>query len=186
MALSWTVVAISLLIMVARMVDVTLGTLRMFYVAKHRTNVVFVVALVEMIIWVFAVAALVRELDEPLHAFAFALGYAIGTVLGIRLEQRIATGDQVLRVFSRKGSTMAGLLRDKGARVTVFTGEGRDGPIDLLYVGSRRRGVQHLIEIAREHDPACFFTVDDLRRISAPRPGAMPGGMASGGASAHK
>ena len=172
MDFEWGMVGVALLIMIARVADMSLGTLRALYVARQRTPWAFALAFSEMLIWVFAIAALISELDNALYALAFAFGYASGTVIGIRIEQRIATGDQVLRIFSRKGEELARLLRVAGARVTRFTGDGRDGPIDLLYVGSKRRGVKHLVEIAREHDPACFFTIDDLRAISSTDIGA--------------
>lgn len=61
-------------------------------------------------------------------------------------------------------------LRQAGFIVTKFQGEGRDGPVTMLFVQVRRNKSQRVIRAARRLDPQCFYTIDDIRVADAARP----------------
>ena len=67
------------------------------------------------------------SINRSLTSIAFALGFASGTYIGITIEGFFKIGDQAVRIFSSKGDEVSGCLRQQGFKVTVFTGEGRDG-----------------------------------------------------------
>lgn len=151
------------LIVLARMVDVSLGTLRTVFVVQGRGVVSFIIGFVEVLIWVVVVSKVVQNLDQPVYAVSYATGFALGTFLGVRIEGRIAVGQQVIRIFTRKGAEMEAAMRDKDFFVTVFDGRGRDGPIQLMFVKISRRCAHKALSIAREVDPSSFCVVDDIR-----------------------
>lgn len=154
---------LALMIFLARVVDVSLGTLRHALVIRGKRALTFIIAFVESIIWVFAVSRVINDLSDPLMAIAFAFGFAAGTFVGITLESILKIGDQVVKVFTQKGSAVAQLLREQGFRVTEFQGNGRDGTIYLLFVQVPRKSVKQVMKLTRSIDPTCYLVVEDIK-----------------------
>ena len=156
-----------ILIIAARVVDVSLGTIRTICVVNGRRRVAWILGFFEILIWIFAVSKVIQNLEHPAFAIAYAIGFAFGNYVGITIEKRLAFGEQVVRVFTRKGLELAEYLRGLGFRVTKFAGEGRDGPVDLLFIEIPRRIASQAAAMARRIDPECFIVVDDVRFVSA-------------------
>jgi uncharacterized protein YebE (UPF0316 family) len=183
MTISWEVLATCFLIIAARVGDVSLGTLRTVCVINGRRLAAWSLGFVEVLIWILVVSTIIATVrDNILYAFAYALGFATGTFVGITIEQRLAFGEQVIRVFSRAGHELARILRAEGYGITEFEGRGRDGPVQMLFIETRRRDVPLVVRRARSVDPECFYIVDDVRVASS----RAAGGQVSGLASVHK
>lgn len=162
--MSWDILVGCMLIAIARIGDVSLGTLRTVAVVSGHRGVAWFFGLFEVLIWVFAVSAVIANIrEEPAYAIAFAVGAATGHYVGITLLRWIPFGDQVVRVFTRNGAAMFSELRSRGVGVTQFEGTGRDGPVTMLFVQVRRSQALHVVQVARKIDPACFYTIDDIR-----------------------
>lgn len=69
----------------------------------------------------------------------------------------------MLQVFTREGQSIARQLRSDGFPVTSFLGEGRDGPIDMLFIEIPRKKARDITLLVREIDPKSFYTVADVR-----------------------
>jgi uncharacterized protein YebE (UPF0316 family) len=157
----------SALIFFARIADVSLGTLRTVAVIRGRRGTSWALGFVEVLIWVIVVSEVITTVkDNWVYAIAYALGFATGNFIGITIEQYFAFGEQVIRVFTRSGGTIAARLRDQGFGVTEFEGRGKDGPVQILFVTVRRRLTAAVIGVARGIDPTCYYTVDDIRTAS--------------------
>ncbi|MBK9118982.1 MAG: DUF2179 domain-containing protein [Phycisphaerales bacterium] len=156
-----------LVIVTARIADVSLGTIRTIMVVQGRRGLAFVLGFFEILIWVSIVSSVIQQLgQQPLYAVAYAVGFALGNYVGMTIEQRLALGQQVVRVISRDGAQLAATLRSHGYRVTQFDGFGRDGPVQELFVQVHRRDTARVIAEVRSQDPKCYFTVDDVRLAS--------------------
>ena len=153
-------------IMAGRVVDVSLGTLRTVSVVRGRRGVAWCLGFFEILIWVFVVSKVVQNLDQPAYAVSYALGFATGNYIGLTLENWFAFGEQVVRIFTREGPAITAALRTERFRVTSFAGEGRDGPVQLLFIEAPRRAIERVIGSARRIDPTCFYVVDDVRAVS--------------------
>ena len=90
--------------------------------------------------------------------------------MGITVENFFKIGEQVVRVFSTEGNLLSEALREKGYRVTVFDGTGRNGVVQLLFVQARRREVSKISALVRSLDPKSFLIVDDIRTSSVGNP----------------
>lgn len=162
------VVLTCLLIVLARITDVSLGTIRTIMVINGLRGVSWILGFFEVLVWILVVSRVISIVpDNPLYPVAYALGFATGNFIGITVEQRIAFGHQVVRVFTRKGPQVVEALRADGYAVTEFTGKGRDGPVDMLFIETERKSARDLLRDARKLDPDCFVVVDDIRLASA-------------------
>ena len=149
----------------ARVVDVSLGTLRMLAVVHGRRSLAWSLGFFEVLIWVLVVSHVIRtiDLEHWYYGVAYALGFATGNWVGIAVEQQLAHGEQSVRVFSRRGDAIAAVLRGDGVGVTVFMGQGKDGPVEMLFITVKRKRVPDVTRIVREMDPGAFYVVDDVR-----------------------
>lgn len=159
---------LGLLIFFARLVDVSMGTIRTIAIVQGRSVLAFFMGFVEVTIWITIVSTVVNHIREsPLLAVFYAFGFAVGNVLGIIAERRLAFGMMVLRVITRdKGPSMADRLRAIGQAVTVFQGEGMHGPVSELYIATRRRDLSRLLQIVEDEDPDCFYITEQARDVS--------------------
>jgi uncharacterized protein YebE (UPF0316 family) len=157
------------LIFAFRIVDVSLGTIRTISLIHGRIATAVVLGFFEVLVWITVVAQVIGGVGEnPVLLVAYAAGFAAGNGVGIVIERRLAIGMQMLQMISPgQGEAIAAAIRERGQAVTVFTGEGRDGPVKMLLTTCRRRTVPMLIGAARRIDPDVFYVVEpvsDLRR----------------------
>ncbi|MBL8879277.1 MAG: DUF2179 domain-containing protein [Phycisphaerales bacterium] len=165
--MTWDVIGTCALIICARIGDVSLGTIRTVFILRGRRALAVLLGFFEVLIWVTVVSKVISNLNHPIYAVSYALGFASGNYVGMVIEHWLAIGHQALRVFSRRSVQLAESLRNAGYHVTEFAGTGRDGPITLLYTESARRDVADAIRIAERVDPDCFYVIDDVRSASS-------------------
>src|SRR6266581_7202236 len=134
-----TVFATFCLIVLARITDVTLDTIRTVAIVQGRRAFAAALGFFEAVVYICAVAKVLLNMDHPVYALAYGLGYASGTFLGITIEQRLAFGLQVASLFTRKGAELAKALILAGYRVAKVEGQSRDGNLAILYVEVLRK-----------------------------------------------
>jgi uncharacterized protein YebE (UPF0316 family) len=155
------------LIFLARICDVSLGTVRTIVTVQGRGVLAFFLAIFEILIWISVVSTVVQKVDsQPILALFYALGFATGNMVGIAVERKIALGFMILRVFTRTaGKALTQRLRAMGQAVTVFQGEGMRGPVDELYIACRRRDLQRILSIVTAEDPESFYITEMARDV---------------------
>jgi len=151
------------LIVLARICDVTLDTLRTVGIVQGRRVFAAILGFFEAVIYVCAVAKVLLNMDHPIYALAYGLGYGLGTFLGITIEQRLAFGLQVVSLFTRNGAELAKDMISAGYRVAEVRGHIRDAEVTILCVEIPRKQVPTLIHHAATIDEECFCVVNDVR-----------------------
>ena len=136
-----------------RLVDVSLGTLRIMLLTRGSRWRSGLIGFFESLTWVTAASIVLRELDDPVRMVAFAFGFAAGTVLGASLERLLAIGTTVVHAVSSGDGGTADALRAAGYRVTVLGGEGRDGEVRMAFTVVPRRRSRDVLSIVRRADP---------------------------------
>jgi len=158
-AIAWT-----LLIFFARLVDVSMGTMRQILIIRGRRGIASVSAFFEIMIWILAIGRVITQLDKIYYMIAFALGFAFGNYLGSYIEERIALGYMFAYIVPKKRSNdLAHRFREAGFGVTVIHGIGLKGPEPVYNVLLRRRDTQRLLDIIKKYDRNAFYTLMDVR-----------------------
>jgi len=162
------VILMGLFIFIARICDVSIGTLRTIFTVQGRTVFAFFFAVFEVTIWITVISTVIYAVkDKPLLIVFYAFGYATGNVVGIMVERKLAFGLIILKVITRNASkALTGRLRELGQPVTVFTGEGMKGPVDELYIVCRRKDLRRLLPEVKERDPDAFYVIEQARDVS--------------------
>jgi uncharacterized protein YebE (UPF0316 family) len=157
-----------LLIFLARIGDVSLGTIRMICVVRGQKLLAVVLGFFEILIWIFAVSNVLMDLDRWANIIAYASGYASGNAVGMWIESRLAMGMQAISFMSRgRAQAVAERLRYAEHCVTTLVGSGRDGPVAICLAIVPRKRTPNVIRMAREIDPEVIVTVEDVRESSA-------------------
>ena len=165
---SLEILTTGIIIFLARICDVSIGTVRTIVTVQGRTVIAFFLAIVEISIWVTVASTVITQIrDQPLLVVFYAFGYATGNVVGIMVERKLAFGLMILRIITRSGGAdIAGYLRDRGQPVTIFQGEGQRGPVNELYIACRRRDLKWILADVKRLDPKLFYVVEQARDIS--------------------
>lgn len=160
-------VIIPLLIFTARVLDVSLQTMRIIFISKGRKLLAPLLGFFEVMIWLLAIAQIMHNLTNPLYYFAYGLGFAMGTYVGLRIEERLAIGVVLLRVITQKDATeLVGCLRGEEFGVTCIDAEGRSGKVKIIFIVVDRCDLARVIELVRRHNPNAFYSVEDVRGVS--------------------
>ena len=165
---STPIILTGIVIFLARIVDVSLGTLRTISIIQGRTWVSFFLGFVEIIIWLWVVSTVIPQVRQiPVLAVFYALGFAAGNMVGIRIEKRLAFGHIIIRVISAKHSEeMTDAVRRAGFAVTTFQGEGMNGPVIELYIVCRRKFMREIVRIVRSIEPDPFYITEQAGEVS--------------------
>lgn len=156
-----------ILVFLARVADVSLGTLRLMLVFRGQRLLGSLVGLFEVTLYILALGFVVERLHEaPVTLLFYALGFASGSYLGSALEERLALGVEMVQVIPHGtgGRVLAGDLRRQGYGVTELEGQGREGHRTVLLITVERKALPQLLATLREREPLAFVTVLDTRR----------------------
>ncbi len=153
-----------LLIMGLRIADVTLGTFRTILVVQGKKYWAGIIGFCEVLIWIFAMRFIVAHMDNTYNLFGYAAGFAIGNILGITLEEKVALGYVQVNVISRYFTDkIADALRLSKFAVTILPAEGGSGGISILLIIIRRRDLKGVFKIIDGVDDKAFITVQHSR-----------------------
>ena len=152
----------ALFIFCLRVIDVSVGTLRMLFVMRGMKWVAASLGLVESAIFITAMAKVMQDLTAP-KMIGYAAGYAGGILVGISIEQWIAAGQVMARVISKShAEQLRDTLRAAGFGVTAVRGEGRADEVLILFVVCERKRTEPLLRLVREVDKEAFVTIDSI------------------------
>jgi len=159
-----TPILIPLLVFGARVIDVSLETLRIILLARGGRLIVPVIAFIEIIFWIVSLGLVVNEFTNPIYLISYGAGFAAGNYAGILLEERLAMGICVLRVIaSEEDHALIDAIRGTGYGVTVVAAEGLHGPCTIFYSVVRRCDLFPITRMVEEMNPGAFCTVEDVR-----------------------
>jgi uncharacterized protein YebE (UPF0316 family) len=168
-------VILPLIIFVARIFDVTLGTLRIIFVARGKRNLAPVLGFFEVLIWIVVISQLVQNLEAFTAYIGYAAGFAAGNYVEMWLEDKMALGTYMMRMITSEDVTeLVCRLRDGGYGVTRVEGEGSKGKVNLIYTVVKRRNMEQVLAIIHAIKPNAFVSMEEIRSTEK---GVFPTGM---------
>lgn len=156
-----------LLIFCARIVDVSLDTIRIIFLNRGRKFVAPLLGCIESLVWVLAVAQAMKHLSNPVCYLSYGLGFGAGTFVGMLIEEKIAAGLLAVRVILNRGNShLPAALRQAGHGVTVIEGQGVRGPVNVMFIVVRRCFLPHIVELIQQHAPDAFYSTEEIRSVT--------------------
>ncbi|MFV0587409.1 DUF2179 domain-containing protein [Bacteroides reticulotermitis] len=153
-----------IVIFFGRICDVTLGTLRIIFVSKGERKKAPLVGFFEVFIWVVVISQIFSNANDITAYLAYAGGYAAGNYVGILVENKIAFGFQLFRVYTKKsGSDLTQTLNKSGFGSTLIKGQGAVSEVDIIETVVTRKAQQKVMKIINEFDSNAFYLIEDIR-----------------------
>jgi uncharacterized protein YebE (UPF0316 family) len=159
----YSFVVLPLLVVVARICDVTLGSIRIIFLARGR-RLASLLGFFEVLIWLLAIRQIMQNLNNPVTYIAYAIGFASGNLIGIYLEERLAVGTLIIRMITAKDVTqLIEQMHERDYGVTCVDGQGATGQVKLVYTVIRRKDLQEVRNIIAECCPKAFLSIEEVR-----------------------
>src|SRR5688572_28322210 len=156
-----------LLIFIARIGDVSINTIRIIYVLGGRRWTATLLGFFESFIWLMAIRQIFEHLDNWVCYIAYPAGFASGIFVGMIIEERIAYGEVIVRIITRKEvSGLIHFLNLEGFRYTLVNAEGPDGKENLVFTVLERESLEHLLLHLKDKLPTAFYTVEKVNRAA--------------------
>lgn len=162
---NWYVwVGLPLLIFLARVFDVTLGTMRIIFTSRGLRNLAPVLGFVETFVWIIAVSSLVKHAQNVAAFVGYAGGFATGTFVGMMIENKLAVGTITIRAIIRRNpKELIATLHDAGFGVTAVDGHGSTGDVKIIYSTVKRADLPVIVDIFHRTLPGAFLSVEEVR-----------------------
>ena len=153
-----------LLIFFGRIIDVSLGTLRIIFVSKGEKYLAPVTGFFEVLIWIIVISEIFSRANDMIAYLSYAGGYAAGNFVGILIEQRIAFGVLLCRVYTKQnGRELVSLLSKENYGATLIKGSGSVGEIDIIETVVDRKNLKKVDKIVTSFDKSVFYVTEDIR-----------------------
>ena len=167
-AVYFSYIVLPLLIFLSKVADVSIGTIRIIFVNKGHRFFAPIFGFFEVLIWIIAISNLMQNLNSFWLYIVYAIGFSVGTYVGIRIEEKISFGKVLVRVIVRKSDTeILENLRNSKFRFTVFNASsGRDEKkVLMIFSAMNRKDVSKFLDTVRATNPKAFFSIEDIRRV---------------------
>ena len=155
-------------IFIARIFDVSIGTMRIILIARGKKYLAPILGFVEILIWLTAIGKALQNLNGVSSYLVYAGGFAAGNYVGMLIEEWLPFGHQAIRVVTRgKANDVIDDLKELGLGVTTFNGEGTENEVSLLYTVVPKKKVRDALAVIKKQHPLAFITVEDVKAIHA-------------------
>lgn len=169
---SWVIVP--LLIFIARVMDVSLGTLRFIFLSKGYRRLAPLLGFLEVLIWVIAVREVLLNLRNIACFLAYGAGFAAGNYVGMWLEEKLSIGMVLLRVVIRNSyGVFTEFMKENNYGYTMVDGEGTVERVKILFSVLKRKNLNHVLETLSRTNPRAFYTIETIRSVGE---GIFPSG----------
>ena len=151
----------------ARIIDVSLGTVRMILTIKGDRYLAAVIGFIEIFVYVVALSKVIGAFEDPLKLVLYCMGFAGGIIVGSWLEELLALGHRGLQVtISAEHQGLVEHLRELGYAVTIWDAHGLGGPKIVMNLVVRREMAARGEEYIREVDPHAFIIFLEPKNFS--------------------
>lgn len=157
-----------ILIFLAKIVEVSLMTLRTVFLTKGEKILASCIGFVEVLIWLIVVSNVLTDVqNDPGKMIVYALGFAVGCYVGTILEEKLALGLLTLQVIVGKeeGIDLAKHLRSNNIGVTVVQGEGKDNPRTILMVHIKRKNKDRVLKLIEEKNVKSVISITETKMV---------------------
>jgi len=152
------------IIFMARVVDVSMATLRMLLLVRGKRFYAATIGLFEVTIYVVTLKYVVDRLNDPASLIFYALGFATGNIVGSMIEEKMAMGQLTAQVITlRSPLELADTLRNKGFGVTITEGQGREGYHPILNLSFPRRLLNEMQSVVNQWDQNAFVVIHEVK-----------------------
>ncbi len=162
----FTWILLPFFIFLSRIIDVSLGTVRIMMVSKANKLIAALLGFFEIIIWLIAIGAIMQNINNIACFLAYCIGFAAGNYVGIIIEEKLSIGNVILRIIPKKDTeNLISHLRDKNYGLTIMNAQGSKGSVKVIFSIIKRENIQDAVNIINEYNPNAFYTIEDVKAV---------------------
>lgn len=163
----FTYFVLPFLIFLSRIMDVTIGTIRIVMVSKGQKTMAPLLGFFEVFIWLVAISRIFENLDNWVCYFAYAGGFATGNYVGLIIEEKLAVGIVKIQIITRKkAAKLIENMKQAGYGVTHHEAQGSTESVSIIYSIIKRTEIQKVEEIVKTTNPKAFYSIEDVKSVS--------------------
>ena len=164
---TFTWVIMPILIILARMLDVSFGTLRFVFISKNKKLLAALAGFMEAFVWIMVVGKLLNGSSNIIWLIAYAAGFGIGTYLGLILSEKMAIGKVMLRVITRREpKRLIAKLISKNYLFTIVDSINQKGnKTKVLLLTMEAKELTQILKFVKEYNPKAFYSVEEIKSI---------------------
>jgi uncharacterized protein YebE (UPF0316 family) len=160
-------IALPILIFFARICDVSLGTIQLIFITRGFRRLASILGFFDILIYLFAITQIMRNLDDFTNYIAYGAGYATGTYVGMWLDDKISLGTVSIRVVTNKdASELISRLEKENYGVTTENAVGALGSVQIILTIVKRIHVANVVSLIQQFNPQAFYTIEDVRFVA--------------------
>lgn len=117
-----------LIILIINIIYVSFFTIRMILTLKGQRYFAAGISTIEILVYVTGLSLVLGNLNQIQNVIAYALGYGLGVIVGMKIEEKLALGYITVNVITKElDLDMPKQLREKGYGVTSWVAGGLEG-----------------------------------------------------------
>ncbi len=161
-------VLVPLLIFFARLIDVSMSTIRIVLIVNEKRIAASILSFLEMFVWLVAVTQTLKHLSNVMCYVGFAGGFAVGTYIGMLIEKKLSMGIVLVRITTteKDGHQLIAFFKEHKFRITSVSAEGNIGKTNIIYTVINRKELAYVIEVIKKFNPNAFYTVENIRYVN--------------------
>jgi uncharacterized protein YebE (UPF0316 family) len=159
----YTWVVLPFLIFMARIADVSIGTVRVIFISRGLKYLAPIVGFFEVLIWLLAMGQIMKNLSNPACYIAYAGGFATGNFVGVCIAEKLFLGVVLIRVITQKdASKLVEHLKSADYGVTSIDGHGSAGEVQVIFTIVPRREVKSVVDLVKQFNPNAFYSIEEV------------------------
>ncbi|EUJ42824.1 DUF2179 domain-containing protein [Listeria riparia] len=159
-------VGMILTIFVINILYVSLNTIRLLMTMKGYRYRAAIVSVFEIVVYIVALGMVMSNLNDIANIAAYALGFGVGIVVGMKIEERLALGYITVNVITKDYNLdLANQIRNAGYGVTSWLASGRDGERMMLEILTPRKNENKLYQRIIAIDDKAFIVSSEPKQI---------------------
>jgi uncharacterized protein YebE (UPF0316 family) len=163
----FTYVILPIFIFLSRILDVTIGTVRIVMVSKGQKIWAPFLGFFEVFIWLIAISKIFEDLDNWVCYVTYAAGFATGNYIGLILEEKLAVGIVKIQIITRKRAVaLIENLSDAGFGNTHHEAKGSTENVSIIYSIIKRTEIQAVEKIVQKTNPNAFYSIEDVKFVN--------------------
>jgi len=163
----YALVVLPLFIFVARILDVSIGTIRIIFVSRGKKFLAPILGFFEVLIWIIVIGQVMQNLGSIFSYIAYAGGFATGTLIGMIIEEKLAIGMVVVRIIIMKDQCeIQERLSEAGFGVTTVDAQGKTGEVKIIYSIMKRKELGDAVNIIESCDSKVFYSIEDTKKVN--------------------
>jgi len=160
----YTYLILPLMVFIGRILDVSMGTVRVVFISRGFKNIAPIISFFEILIWLLVARQVLVNIANPITYVAYAGGFAAGTYIGMRLEEKLSVGKALLRIITEKNTdSLVEKFKKNKYGITIIQAKGTKEEVKMIFSVIDRKQLKEATKIIKEFDSDAFYTIEDIR-----------------------